>query len=75
MCEEKKIQPQSMSNVIMCVDQRLRLAVKNSGVSCMASIFYLSNLKIKFSMHKISLSLQDMPRCNDSYSSFLGRLI
>ena len=36
---------QSMSNAIKCVNQRF--AVKNSGISCLTSVFDLINLKIK----------------------------
>ena len=38
-----KLQP--MSKAIKCVNQRF--AVKNSGMSCLTSIFDLINLKIK----------------------------
>ena len=39
----KKFQLQSMSNAITCIDKRF--AVKNSGISCLALIFSLSNLR------------------------------
>ena len=36
-------QLQSMLNVIKCIDQRF--AFKNSGISCLALIFNLNNLR------------------------------
>ena len=43
LCEVKIFQLQSMSNAIRCIDQRF--AFKNSGISCLALIFNLSNLR------------------------------
>ena len=43
--KESIFQVQSVFNVMVCFDQRF--AVKNSGLSCLALIFYLSNSNIK----------------------------
>ena len=46
MCEVKTFQFQSMSNAIRCIDQRFAFKIdKNSGISCLAWIFNLSNLR------------------------------
>ena len=44
LCKEKKIQLQSLSNVITCINKRC--ASKNSGISRLALIFNWSNLRI-----------------------------
>ena len=43
LCKVKIFQLQSMSNEITCINQRF--AVKKSGISCLALIFVLSNLR------------------------------
>ena len=52
MCEEK-IQLQSMSKAIICFNQRFVIKNSSSDVSCLTSIFDLSNLKITTSIKKI----------------------
>ena len=44
LCEVKIFQLKSMSNAIRCIDQRF--AFKNSGISCLALIFNLRNLRM-----------------------------
>ena len=43
LCKVKIFQLKSMSNVRRCIDQRY--AFKNSGISCLALMFNLSNLR------------------------------
>ena len=43
LCDVKNFQLQSMSNAITCIDKRF--VVKDSGRSCVALIFNLSNQK------------------------------
>ena len=44
LCKAKIFPFQSMSNVIRCINQRLEF--KNSGISCLALIFNLNNLRM-----------------------------
>ena len=44
LCEVKIFQLQFMLNEIRCIDQRF--AFKNSSISCLASIFNLSHLRM-----------------------------
>ena len=55
---KRKFQLQSLYYAITCTAKRV--AVKNSGISCLALIVNLSNLKMKVLEAKISLRLQDM---------------
>ena len=63
MCEEKTLQPQSLSNAMRCFDQRF--AVENFWASCLIKIFDLSHPKVKIQhakiwfMKKIGSSLWD----------------
>ena len=52
MCKDKTVGLQSVSNVQLCADQLERVALKNSGVSCLTLKFQLSNLNKKFSTLK-----------------------
>ena len=59
-----------MSNAITCVNQRL--VVKNPGVSCLALMFTLSNLKMAIHHGKNGFKVR---KYDESYTVFVYRLI
>ena len=70
MCEDKKFQLQSMSNVIICIDKRF--AVKNSDVSCLALIF---NLSIPIMTILQTKNWFKVARHDESYTFFFSRSV
>ena len=71
LCKVKIFQLQSMLNAIRCIDPRF--AFKNSGLSCLALIFHLSNLRTT-TLHAKKRFL--VARYDESYTfSFFRRSI
>ena len=65
MCKEKFFQFQSMSSVIICIDQKF--SVKNYDVSCLTLKFDMWNPKMKI-WHTTNQS--QFARCDDSCTVF-----
>ena len=70
MCKVKIFQLQSISNAMIYIDKRF--VVKNSGISCLALIFNLSNPRTTVLHVKIRFKVAI---CDESYTVFFARSI